>query len=97
MANVADISALSLALGSGRISRAPASRSLRRPNAPAKPSRRVCRAHSSGPEEEEASSGGYIDTKAFRRALNQSDNYNRQGFGHKEEALEKMDSEYTSE
>lgn len=38
-----------------------------------------------------------FDAKAFRRDLNKSDNYNRNGFGHKKEMLQKMSEEYTSE
>lgn len=38
-----------------------------------------------------------FDTKAFRRTLTRKENYNRKGFGHKEETLEVMDQEYTSD
>lgn len=38
-----------------------------------------------------------FDTKAFRRTLSRKENYNRKGFGHKEETLEEMDKEYTSD
>ena len=38
-----------------------------------------------------------VDGRAFRRALNKSENYNRNGFGHKKEMLERMEEEYTSE
>eukprot|EP00898_Chlorokybus_atmophyticus_P000851 jgi/Chlat1/1767/Chrsp134S02119 len=37
-----------------------------------------------------------VDTKAFRRSLNKSGTYNRQGFGYKKEILEMMGSEYQS-
>lgn len=38
-----------------------------------------------------------FDAKVFRKNLTRSDNYNRKGFGHKEETLALMDREYTSE
>lgn len=38
-----------------------------------------------------------FDTKAFRKTLSRKENYNRKGFGHKEETLEEMDKEYTSD
>eukprot|EP00850_Spirogloea_muscicola_P006562 SM000031S11571 [mRNA] locus=s31:437088:440139:+ [translate_table: standard] len=38
-----------------------------------------------------------FDGRAFRRSLNQSASYNRKGFGHKKEMLEKMSTEYTSD
>lgn len=38
-----------------------------------------------------------IDTRAFRRALNKNEMYNRSGFGHKKEMLAKMNEEYTSD
>ncbi|CAI5975016.1 unnamed protein product [Closterium sp. NIES-65] len=44
-------------------------------------------------EESEAA----VDGRAFRRALNKSDNYNRSGFGYKKEMLERMEQEYTSD
>lgn len=37
-----------------------------------------------------------FDAKAFRHNLTRSKNYNRKGFGHKEETLQLMNSEYTS-
>lgn len=37
-----------------------------------------------------------FDKKAFRRNLTRSKNYNRKGFGHKEETMELMSQEYTS-
>ena len=37
-----------------------------------------------------------VDGRAFRRALNKNENYNRNGFGHKKEMLERMEEEYTS-
>lgn len=37
-----------------------------------------------------------VDGRAFRRALNKSENYNRSGFGHKKEMLARMEEEYTS-
>ncbi|PIA55605.1 hypothetical protein AQUCO_00700130v1 [Aquilegia coerulea] len=38
-----------------------------------------------------------FDAKTFRHNLTRSKNYNRRGFGHKEETLELMNSEYTSD
>jgi 4-hydroxy-3-methylbut-2-enyl diphosphate reductase len=38
-----------------------------------------------------------IDTKAFKRTLQQSDNYHRRGFGHDEEVAGTMNSEYQSD
>ncbi|KAJ4966652.1 hypothetical protein NE237_018501 [Protea cynaroides] len=38
-----------------------------------------------------------FDAKVFRKNLTRSKNYNRKGFGHKEETLELMNSEYTSD
>ncbi|KAK8558713.1 hypothetical protein V6N13_098355 [Hibiscus sabdariffa] len=38
-----------------------------------------------------------FDAKSFRRDLTRSKNYNRKGFGHKEETLELMNREYTSD
>ncbi|MBA0856347.1 hypothetical protein Goshw_027060, partial [Gossypium schwendimanii] len=38
-----------------------------------------------------------FDAKSFRRNLTRSKNYNRKGFGHKEETLELMNREYTSD
>ncbi|MBE9031748.1 4-hydroxy-3-methylbut-2-enyl diphosphate reductase [filamentous cyanobacterium LEGE 11480] len=37
-----------------------------------------------------------LDTKSFKRALNNSENYNRQGFGHGDEVALTMQSEYNS-
>lgn len=37
-----------------------------------------------------------FDAKVFRKNLTRSKNYNRRGFGHKEETLELMNREYTS-
>jgi hypothetical protein len=48
-------------------------------------------------EAAEAASEGRFDAKAFKRALNKNLNYNRNGFGYKEEMLAKMSQEYTSE
>ncbi|KAL0412509.1 UNVERIFIED_CONTAM: 4-hydroxy-3-methylbut-2-enyl diphosphate reductase, chloroplastic [Sesamum radiatum] len=36
-----------------------------------------------------------FDAKVFRHNLTRSKNYNRKGFGHKEETLEQMSQEYT--
>lgn len=38
-----------------------------------------------------------FDAKVFRRNLSKSENYNRRGFGHKDETLALMNSEYTSD
>ncbi|XP_010444971.1 PREDICTED: 4-hydroxy-3-methylbut-2-enyl diphosphate reductase, chloroplastic-like [Camelina sativa] len=38
-----------------------------------------------------------FDAKSFRKNLTRSDNYNRKGFGHKEETLKLMNREYTSD
>ncbi|KAF7810955.1 4-hydroxy-3-methylbut-2-enyl diphosphate reductase, chloroplastic [Senna tora] len=38
-----------------------------------------------------------FDAKLFRKNLTRSKNYNRKGFGHKEETLELMNREYTSD
>uniref|UniRef100_A0A7N0T1W6 4-hydroxy-3-methylbut-2-enyl diphosphate reductase n=1 Tax=Kalanchoe fedtschenkoi TaxID=63787 RepID=A0A7N0T1W6_KALFE len=38
-----------------------------------------------------------FDAKVFRKNLTRSKNYNRRGFGHKEETLELMSKEYTSD
>ena len=37
-----------------------------------------------------------MDTKAFKRALQHSENYHRRGFGHKEEVANQLHSEYQS-
>ncbi len=37
-----------------------------------------------------------MDTKAFKRSLNQSENYFRKGFGHGEDAADQMQTEYQS-
>lgn len=44
-----------------------------------------------------AAIGAEFDAKLFRHNLTRSDNYNRRGFGHKEETLELMNQEYTSD
>ena len=38
-----------------------------------------------------------MDTKAFKRSLNQSDNYHRKGFGHQAEVAVVLESEYQSD
>jgi 4-hydroxy-3-methylbut-2-en-1-yl diphosphate reductase len=38
-----------------------------------------------------------MDTKAFKRSLNSSDNYHRKGFGHETEVSDMMQSEYQSD
>lgn len=37
-----------------------------------------------------------MDTKAFKRSLNSSDNYHRKGFGHEAEVADQLQSEYQS-
>ena len=37
-----------------------------------------------------------MDTKAFKRSLHQSENYHRRGFGHQNEVIEVLNSEYQS-
>jgi 4-hydroxy-3-methylbut-2-en-1-yl diphosphate reductase len=41
--------------------------------------------------------GVAMDTKAFKRSLNNSDNYHRKGFGHEDEVSGQMQSEYQSD
>jgi 4-hydroxy-3-methylbut-2-enyl diphosphate reductase len=38
-----------------------------------------------------------FDSKAFRKTLTRSENYNKTGFGYKKEMLLQMEEEYTSE
>ncbi|MBR8829782.1 MAG: 4-hydroxy-3-methylbut-2-enyl diphosphate reductase [Chroococcopsis gigantea SAG 12.99] len=38
-----------------------------------------------------------MDTKSFKRSLQQSDNYHRKGFGHEAEVMETLESEYQSD
>ena len=38
-----------------------------------------------------------MDTKAFKRSLQHSENYNRKGFGHQEEVATQLESEYQSD
>lgn len=47
--------------------------------------------------ESPSSSSGEFDAKTFRHNLTRSENYNRRGFGHKEETLQLMNREYTSD
>ncbi|MFM9158443.1 MAG: 4-hydroxy-3-methylbut-2-enyl diphosphate reductase, partial [Dolichospermum sp.] len=37
-----------------------------------------------------------MDTKAFKRSLQNSANYNRKGFGHQQEVATQLQSEYQS-
>ncbi|KAI4342372.1 hypothetical protein MLD38_027010 [Melastoma candidum] len=53
-----------------------------------------CEASSSSSSAVEAAE---FDAKAFRHNLTRSKNYNRKGFGHKEETMELMNREYTSD
>ncbi|KAJ8450866.1 hypothetical protein Cgig2_032491 [Carnegiea gigantea] len=46
---------------------------------------------------ESPSSSADFDAKTFRHNLTRSQNYNRRGFGHKEETLQLMNREYTSD
>ncbi|KAK1268358.1 hypothetical protein QJS04_geneDACA006608 [Acorus gramineus] len=50
-----------------------------------------------GDGETAAAESAEFDAKAFRYNLTRSANYNRKGFGHKEETLELMNREYTSD
>ncbi|XP_050231725.1 4-hydroxy-3-methylbut-2-enyl diphosphate reductase, chloroplastic [Mercurialis annua] len=57
---------------------------------------------SAGGDDSSSSSGSVamdseFDAKVFRHNLTRSKNYNRRGFGHKEETLELMSQEYTSD
>jgi 4-hydroxy-3-methylbut-2-enyl diphosphate reductase len=38
-----------------------------------------------------------MDTRAFKRSLNSSDNYHRKGFGHEADVSDQMQSEYQSD
>ncbi len=38
-----------------------------------------------------------MDTKAFKRSLQHSENYHRKGFGHQEEVATQLQSEYQSQ
>ena len=55
-----------------------------------------CSGDSSSPSSSVAVDSDF-DAKVFRKNLTRSKNYNRKGFGHKEETLELMNREYTSE
>jgi 4-hydroxy-3-methylbut-2-en-1-yl diphosphate reductase len=44
-----------------------------------------------------ATSHALMDTKAFKRSLNHSDNYHRKGFGHQAEVAVVLESEYQSD
>jgi len=48
-----------------------------------------------GSTSSDSSESGF-DAKVFRHNLTRGKNYNRRGFGHKEETLELMNREYTS-
>ncbi|KAK9136409.1 hypothetical protein Syun_015739 [Stephania yunnanensis] len=52
---------------------------------------------SSGSVAAATSSDAEFDAKVFRKNLTRSKNYNRKGFGYKEETLEQMSQEYTSD
>ncbi|XP_058081943.1 4-hydroxy-3-methylbut-2-enyl diphosphate reductase, chloroplastic [Magnolia sinica] len=51
----------------------------------------------SGSSSTESSVESDFDAKVFRKNLTRSANYNRRGFGHKEETLQLMNQEYTSD
>nr|AAG21984.1 LYTB-like protein precursor [Adonis aestivalis var. palaestina] len=56
------------------------------------------RCHSEGPSGSSSTAvESEFDAKSFRHNLTRSKNYNRRGFGHKDETLELMNSEYTSD
>jgi 4-hydroxy-3-methylbut-2-enyl diphosphate reductase len=52
---------------------------------------------SSAPATASEQSEQQFDSKAFRKTLTRSENYNKTGFGHKKEMLLQMEEEYTSE
>ncbi|KDP46213.1 hypothetical protein JCGZ_10053 [Jatropha curcas] len=54
-------------------------------------------AAAAGDESSSVAMESEFDTKAFRHNLTRSKNYNRRGFGYKEETLELMSQEYTSD
>lgn len=74
------------------------SRSNNRSGALAPPRRRPVIVRCSGEKSPSSAAaiGAEFDAKLFRHNLTRSDNYNRRGFGHKEETLELMNQEYTS-
>lgn len=51
----------------------------------------------SGEESPSSAVAADFDAKQFRHKLTRSENYNRRGFGHKEETMELMNQEYTSD
>ncbi|XP_051146926.1 4-hydroxy-3-methylbut-2-enyl diphosphate reductase, chloroplastic [Andrographis paniculata] len=55
------------------------------------------RCSAAGETESSATLASEFDPKVFRHNLTRSKNYNRKGFGHKEETLEQMNQEYTSD
>ncbi|KAL2477192.1 4-hydroxy-3-methylbut-2-enyl diphosphate reductase [Forsythia ovata] len=63
--------------------------------------RKPCSVRCSAAGEAASSSSATVDSefdaKVFRHNLTRSKNYNRKGFGHKEETLELMNREYTSD
>lgn len=54
------------------------------------------RCHSNDPSSSSSAVESEFDAKVFRKNLTRSDNYNRRGFGRKEETLEQMNQEYQS-
>ncbi|CAK9234649.1 unnamed protein product [Sphagnum troendelagicum] len=52
---------------------------------------------SSAPATASEQSEQQFDSKAFRKTLTRSENYNKTGFGHKKEMLLQMEEEYTSD
>ena len=51
---------------------------------------------SSASHDPELNAQSDFDSKSFRRSLNKSELYNRSGFGHKQEMLDRINEEYTS-
>ncbi|XXG81319.1 hypothetical protein AAC387_Pa09g1984 [Persea americana] len=64
---------------------------------PGKPMATVRCCSSSSASSTESAVESDFDAKVFRKNLTRSKNYNRKGFGHKEETMELMNQEYTSD
>ncbi|KAL6522635.1 hypothetical protein OROMI_031593 [Orobanche minor] len=58
---------------------------------------RFCAAGEGAPLSSATVDSSEFDAKVFRHNLTRSKNYNRKGFGHKEETLEQMSQQYTSD
>ncbi|KAF9620215.1 hypothetical protein IFM89_010950 [Coptis chinensis] len=54
------------------------------------------RCHSNDPSSSSSAVESEFDAKVFRKNLTRSENYNRRGFGRKEETLQQMNQEYQS-